>query len=187
MTERLLPYPEPPLRDDAIVLRRWREDDLACVERASADPHIPEGTTVPAVWSPEEGMAYIRRQWERHTSGQGISLAIADAATDEAFGHINAFFRPTPDTVSIGYWLLVDRRGQGLGSRAVRLWSRWLMASAGLHRVEAMVEPFNTASQRVLEKAGFRQEGLLRDVLSFEDRRADAYLYALLPRDLAED
>ena len=184
MADRLLPYPEPSVGDDVVVLRRWREDDLPCVEQASADPDIPQGTTVPSVWSPEEGLAYIHRQWERQASGQGISLAIADARTDEAFGHINAFFRPSPDTVSIGYWLLVDRRGRGLGSRVVRLWSRWLIGSAGLHRIEAMVEPWNVASQRVLEKAGFRQEGLLREVLSFEDRRADALLYALLPQYL---
>lgn len=181
------PYPDPPLSDGTVVLRRWREEDLPCVERASADPEIPQGTTVPAVWSPEEGLAYIHRQWERHTSGQGVSLAVADAVTDEAFGHINAFTRPSPDTVSIGYWLLVDRRGQGLGSRIVRLWSHWLLEVGGVHRVEAMVEPWNTASQRVLEKAGFVREGLLREVLSIQGRRADAFVYGLLPRDLGHD
>ena len=38
-----LAYPEPPLTDGTIVLRRWVEGDLACVEEGSLDPDIPQG------------------------------------------------------------------------------------------------------------------------------------------------
>jgi RimJ/RimL family protein N-acetyltransferase len=40
-------------------------------------------------------------------------------------------------------------------------------------------------SQRVLEKAGFRREGHLRSYLVFDQQRADALMYSLLPSDLA--
>jgi len=55
---------------------------------------------------------------------------------------------------------------------------------ARLARVEAFVEPGNIASQRVLEKVGFRREGHLRSYLVFDARRADAFVYSLLPTDL---
>jgi len=45
--------------------------------------------------------------------------------------------------------------------------------------------PDNIASQRVLEKAGFRREGLLRSYFEFERQRADAPIYSLLPSDLS--
>jgi len=48
-----------------------------------------------------------------------------------------------------------------------------------------LVVPDNIASQRVLEKAGFRREGHLRSYLVFERQRADALVYSLLPSDLS--
>src|SRR5437763_1666850 len=92
--------------------------------------------------------------------------------------------RRQPLSAEIGYWLIERARGRGLGSRAVALVARWAVTEAGLARVEALVEPENIASQRVLEKAGFRREGHLRSYLVFERRRADAYIYSLLPNDL---
>ena len=67
----------------------------------------------------------------------------------------------------------------------VRLLVRWAVREAGLARLEAYVIPDNIASQRVLTKAGFRREQLLRSSLAYEGRRFDALLYSLLPSDLA--
>jgi hypothetical protein len=49
----LLAYPDPPLTDGVVVLRRWAQDDLSCVEEATQDPDIPKGTTVPATFTPK--------------------------------------------------------------------------------------------------------------------------------------
>jgi len=180
----MLAYPDPPLADGTVVLRRWEEADLGCVEEASRDPEIPEGTTVPARFTSREGLAWIERQRGRHENAQGLSLAITAAGSDEALGNINLLFRQQPGTVAIGYWLLDRVRGRGLGSRAVALLSRWAVTDAALERVEALVLPDNLASQRVLEKAGFRREGHLRSYLVFATRRTDALIYSLLPGDL---
>jgi [ribosomal protein S5]-alanine N-acetyltransferase len=181
----VLSYPEPPLTDGVVVLRRWADSDLGCVEEASRDPRIPQGTTVPATFTAAEGLAWIERQWGRADNGEGLSLAIADAGSGEALGAVVLLFRRQPGTVEIGYWLIERARGRRLASRAVVLLARWALTDAGLARVEALVEPDNTASQRVLESAGFRREGLLRSYLVFEERRADALIYSLLPSDLA--
>jgi RimJ/RimL family protein N-acetyltransferase len=182
----VLSDPRPPLADGVVLLRRWAESDLGCVEEASHDPSIPEGTTVPATFTAADGLAWIERQWERAEKGEGLSQAIADAGSGRALGACVLMFRRQPLTVEIGYWLIERARGQGLGSRAVALLSRWAVTDAGLARVEALVEPGNVASQRVLEKAGFRREGHLRSYLVFASRRADALIYSLLPSDLAD-
>ncbi len=167
------------------MLRRWTESDLGCVEEASHDPSIPEGTTVPATFTVADGLAWIERQWGRADKGEGLSQAIADARSGEALGAAVLMFRRQPLTAEIGYWLVERARGRGLGSRAVALLARWAVTDAGLVRVEALVEPENIVSQRVLEKAGFRREGHLRSYLVFDRRRADALIYSLLPSDLA--
>jgi hypothetical protein len=105
-----LPYPEPPLTDGVIVLRRWKRTDLSCVEEASHDTRIPEGTTVPSVFTKREGLAWIERQWGRADNGEGLSLAITDAQSDEAVGAVTMTLRPQEGqqrgTAAIGYWII---------------------------------------------------------------------------------
>ena len=180
----LLAYPDPSLTDGVVVLRRWARDDLGCVEEATQDPDIPKGTTVPATFTPAEGLAWIERQWSRHDEGTGLSQAIADAASNEALG-AGVLMARQPGTVEIGYWLIPRARGRGFASRAVGLLARWAVTEAPLARVEALVVPDNIASQRILEKAGFRREGHLRSYLVFERQRADALIYSLLLSDLS--
>ena len=179
-----LAYPDPPLTDGVVALRRWARDDLGCVEEATQDPDIPKGTTVPAVFTPAEGLAWIERQWSRHDEGTGLSQAITHAVSNEALG-AGVLMARNPGAFELGYWLIPRARGQGFGSRAVGLLARWAVTEAALARVEALVVPDNIASQRVLEKAGFRREGLLRSYLVFERERADALMYSLLPSDLS--
>jgi RimJ/RimL family protein N-acetyltransferase len=144
-------------------------------------------TTVPAVFTAEAGLAWIDRQWSRLETGEGLSLAIADAESGEAVGAIVAILQPDDElrrgTAELGYWVIERARGDHLAARAVALLSRWALEGR-LLRLEALVEPANTASRRVLERAGFHREGYLRSYLAFPTRRSDAVIYSLLPGDL---
>lgn len=179
----MLTYPDPPLHDGVVALRPWSDDDLACVAEASTDPAIPEGTTVPVPYTPAEGRAFVARQHARHRDGQGVSLAVVEVASETARGIVVVLRRPTPGTVAVGYWVVASTRGRGLAGRAVRLAARWAVTQHDVARVEAMVEPTNLASQRVLAGAGFQREGLLRSYVAFATRRADAEVWSLLPGD----
>ncbi|AVT32587.1 MULTISPECIES: GNAT family N-acetyltransferase [unclassified Plantactinospora] len=173
-----LAYPAVDLTDGTVCLRSWREDDLDCVRAAAHDPRIVEATTVPGVFSVDAGQAFIRRQWSRADSGEGVSLAIADAVTGQAIGSAVLMLRPQPGVAGLGYWLIPSARGRGIATRAARLASSWAIDVAGIARVEAWVEPENEASRRVLTAAGFEQEGVLRSFLAFAGRRADAVVFS---------
>ena len=80
---------------------------------------------------------------------------------------------------TLGYWIAADAGGQGHGTRAVRLACRFAFGPARLHRVQPAVVPRNTRSRRVLEKAGFRHEGLAIRYLSIAGRWEDHELYAM--------
>jgi [ribosomal protein S5]-alanine N-acetyltransferase len=77
-----------------------------------------------------------------------------------------------------------DAQGNGLATRAVILLSRWALHTAGMIRVEALLDPDNTASRRVIEQSGFRPEGHLRSYLELEGHPADALAYSLPRSDL---
>ena len=62
----------------------------------------------------------------------------------------------------MGYWLSEEFWGRGIATRAVTAMSDWAFAQYNLTRVFAMAFAHNAASIRVLEKAGFVREGILR-------------------------
>lgn len=180
-----LSYPRSELGDDAVRLRRWRESDLGCIEEAAADPRIPWGTSVPVNYTAAEGLAFIHRQWGRAESGEGVSLAVADAPTDEAIGIGVLMLRPQEGVAGLGYWVIPRARGRGVATRIARLLTTWALTEAGVARVEAWVEPDNAASLRVLEGAGFIREGVLRSFLCYQGRRADAVVLSRIAEDSA--
>jgi RimJ/RimL family protein N-acetyltransferase len=65
-------------------------------------------------------------------------------------------------SAEMGYWLSEELWGRGIATRAATAMSEWAFESYGLTRVFAMAFAHNAASIRVLEKAGFAREGLLR-------------------------
>ena len=173
-----LDYPEPPLGDDVVRLRPWRKDDLPAVVEASRDPYIPKVTTVPAPYAKGAGERWIERQHRRQTSGVGLALAIADASDDVAVGAVLVIHRGE-GLYGLGYWLVRAARGRGFASRAVALLAPWALAQPGVSRLEALVEPWNEASCRVVERAGFTRDRLLPGEISVAGRQADVIRYVL--------
>lgn len=79
-----------------------------------------------------------------------------------------------------GYWLGEPYWGRGIMSAAARAASRYALDHFGLARLEAPVFAWNPASMRVLEKAGFVREGLLRNSVFKDGQLIDQVLYALV-------
>lgn len=83
----------------------------------------------------------------------------------------------------IGYWVGEPFAGKGLMQEGLRLVIGHAFDALRLHRIEAACIPDNARSIRVLEKAGFRREGLLRSYLRINGVWQDHYLYALIATD----
>ena len=83
----------------------------------------------------------------------------------------------------LGYWVDEDAGGRGVATEAVRQTVAFAFGEGGLHRVQAAVMPRNAASIRVLEKAGFREEGLARQYLRVAGAWEDHKLYAVTKED----
>lgn len=176
-----LPYPAEPLSDERFVLRPWRESDLGCIREASSDPQIPRGTTVPTVFSSNEGIAFIHRQWSRANDGAGVSQAIVDGDSGQAIGLIIVSMRPQRHVAGLGYWVIPSKRARGAATAAVRLITPWSFDALDLQRLEAWVALENEVSQRVLVNAGYLQEGHLRNFLSVNGRASDALVFSAIP------
>jgi RimJ/RimL family protein N-acetyltransferase len=83
----------------------------------------------------------------------------------------------------VGYALATAQQGRGLMTRALGMLVADLFTQTGLERIEARCAIDNAASKRVLEKAGFRHEGVLRSYFRLHGHRVDNHLYAILKED----
>ncbi len=98
----------------------------------------------------------------------------------KAVGKINiSLFDPYNKTqAKIGYWIGKDYRGKGIVTKAIKLAVPYWMKKYKLKRVEARARTYNKASARVLEKAGFKLEGILRKNIYKDGKWYDDFLYA---------
>ena len=83
-----------------------------------------------------------------------------------------------------GYWVDESIAGQGIMPLALAAACDHAFIGLGLHRVEVNIRPENTASLRVIEKLGFRDEGLRRRFLHIDGEWRDHRSFALTTEDL---
>ena len=88
--------------------------------------------------------------------------------------------------LEIGYSLLPNERGKGYCSEAIKIMADYLFLSKDTGRIQAQTDPRNIASQKVLEKAGFKNEGTLRKSFFMRGEWRDAYIYSILREEWKE-
>lgn len=93
--------------------------------------------------------------------------------------------RGVSQTVTLGYWMGEPFAGHGYMSRAVRAAASYAFANLRFHRIEAACLPHNDPSIRLLERNGFRHEGLARAYLRINGVWQDHLLFARLDSDPA--
>ena len=84
----------------------------------------------------------------------------------------------------IGYWVIPEIAGNGVTPTAVALTTDYLFTAIGLHRVEIDIRPENLASLRVVEKLGFRYEGLKERYIHINGGWRDHYIFALTAEEV---
>jgi ribosomal-protein-alanine N-acetyltransferase len=183
---RPLRLPDPPLRDELVLLRGWREDDVPRLVRACRDPEIARWTRVPSPYTETQAWAWVADQARRLSSGEELDLAVVDAASGALVGAVGLMrFLWEYRRAEIGYWAAKEARRRSVASRAVRLLSGWALAELGIERIELLAQPDNVASQGVAERCGFTREGLLRSYHEIKGRRVNVIMFSLLRTDAA--
>jgi len=82
--------------------------------------------------------------------------------------------------LEIGYGLVPGERGKGYGTEAVAIMVDYLFLSKEVGRIQAQTDDRNVASQKVLEKVGFRKEGTLRKSFFARGEWRNSCMYSIL-------
>lgn len=160
---RLLPdLPGGQLTDGVVRLRPLRasdHDDFVALCRLPEVLDVGVGDTAQMERKPLRAESL----W---LAGEVAECVIEDAATGAFAGHIGLYYQRGP---MLGYALRPEFRGRGFATRAVELISAWAFAHLGIVRLIAGTHLSNEASQRVLERAGFVREAVLKRALPRRD------------------
>lgn len=118
--------------------------------------------------------------------GQGYAFFVFRKTDNALLGGLNLreIRRGVAQTGALGYWIGARYARHGYTLDAVRQIGRFAFDRLALHRVEAACLPENDPSRRLLERAGFIQEGYARGYLKIDGRWRDHLLFARVnPRD----
>jgi RimJ/RimL family protein N-acetyltransferase len=176
----VLSVPENGIIARGLHLRLPSSDDIDAWLPAFQDPEIQEPANLPS-FGREQLLASLDYLPAAAASGRLMPLVAADAATREVVGgailhHLDV----EREIVEIGYFVLPHARRRGIATRIARMLADHAF-SLGIERVAAYVNVGNIASERVLERAGFTREGVVRSMPKPDRRRVDKTLFSLLP------
>jgi len=103
-------------------------------------------------------------------------------------GWICHFYMLHPSTklLEIGYALVSSERGKGYCTEAARIMVDYLFLLKDTTRIQAFTPTGNVASQKVLEKAGFKKEATICKFGFLRGKHIDAYLYSILREEWKE-
>jgi [ribosomal protein S5]-alanine N-acetyltransferase len=188
----MLAFPDPPptLADPTVALRLAAERDIP--ETLIAHQDDPRLAQALGLTRPPSGAELGRRaeaSAAERAAGRELWLTVVAArGPDECIGQIDVHdVEPNDSRAALTIWVAPAHRGRGVGSAALALAGRWLLADVGLHRVQILADASDPAIHAAAVKAGFRPEGVLRGYRPGAGKtgfRTDAEVLALVAADL---
>ncbi len=177
----------PTLRDGPVTIRAIRLRDARALEQElisnrawlrtweATNPHGPIGF---------DSRASIRSLLANWRSGFGVPFAIEYEGEFAGQLNVSGLSYGSLSSASIGYWVAERFAGRNITPTAVALATDHCLFSIGLHRMEICIRPENAPSLRVVEKLGFRYEGLRRRFIHINGDWRDHFCFALTAEEL---
>jgi [ribosomal protein S5]-alanine N-acetyltransferase len=159
------------LKGRLVNLDLVEKDDLPLIKKWSNDEEFV-GAFEPF---DQVSLAELEKQHESRGEGQWYFIQKKNGTKVGYIAHFKS-----KDCVGIGYMLLKKERRKGYGSEAVQMIVDYLFLHKSIVRIQAETHPDNKASRRVLEKAGFKFEGLIRKSFFSRGVYRDTAMYSIL-------
>uniref|UniRef100_UPI0006D015F9 GNAT family N-acetyltransferase n=1 Tax=Clostridium sp. NkU-1 TaxID=1095009 RepID=UPI0006D015F9 len=165
-------------------IREWQIEDAENLALAINNKKIQDNLRdgLPYPYTVEDAKEYITSLL---SANKDVIYAFAITVDDKAIGSIGVFrcnnihFR----SAEMGYYIAESYWGKGIGTSAVKQTCRYIFENTDILRIFAEPFAFNTASCRILEKAGFQCEGILRKNAIKNEVILDMKMYALIKED----
>jgi len=172
----------PTLQYGLVTLRPSEEKDIDAIFSACQDSLIPAFTTVPANYTMDHAIDFVRSDPFSFAERRELRFVIEYGnGTDLAFAGVVSLhtINIKNHTAEIGYWIEKSMRGKGIGTIAAKMITDYGLRTLGFRRIDGLADVDNSASQKLLMSAGFEKEGILRNKVTRDDgRQIDMALFA---------
>lgn len=174
-----------PFHTARLLVRAFAAADVPSFARYRNDPDVARYQDWPLPYAEEAAQRLVDSQVgiDGPVAGEWVQLALELAG--ELVGDLAVGLDEHGAVATIGYTLRPGHQGRGLAREAVAALIDRLFERYGIHRVQASVDPANTASIRLLEALGFAHEGLSRRAVLVRGEWADDDRWALLADEWA--
>jgi [ribosomal protein S5]-alanine N-acetyltransferase len=172
------------LETERLLLRRLENADVKEVFALRSNPSTMKFIPRPLVKNDEEALEHIAMINAKIDSNEGINWAITLKGNPKLIGIIGHYrIQPQNYRAEIGYMILSEYHGQGIVAEAIKEVVRYGFEEINLHSIEAIIDPHNHASERVLQKNGFVKEAHILENEFFDGKFIDTVIYSLLKRN----
>ena len=156
------------LETERLILRPFRNDDLELIQSLYCDGQLLKYTPFDAMSKPqaESHLEQIIRDWGQPPRFNH-EMAVILKCSETRIGRAHIEIDQETDTGMIGSFLLPEYWGQGYATEIARALIDCCFDEFHLHRANALCNPKNTASWKVLEKCGMRRDAYLREKVRY--------------------
>jgi RimJ/RimL family protein N-acetyltransferase len=165
-----------------VTLRPSAETDIDAIFNACQDPLIPAFTTIPANYTLDHAIDFVRSDPFSFAERRELRFVIDYGnGNDVKFAGVISLhtINIKNHTAEIGYWMEKSMRGKGIGTIAAKMITDYGLRSLGFRRIDGLADVDNLASQKLLTSAGYQKEGILRNKVTRDDgRQIDMALFA---------
>lgn len=169
------------LHSPRLDLRPMGAEDAGAWFGIMADPQVMRFWNHAPWRTLDEAHTALLADREDFAQGHLLKLGIYRRNSGELIGMCQCYhFDRDSRRGEIGYCLASGAQGQGFMGEALEHFIQYLSGTLNLRRLEAEIDPRNTASARILERLGFVLEGTLRERWCVAGELSDSGLYGLL-------
>lgn len=177
-------HPFQNLQTERLLLRRLTNNDVEEVFALRSNPEIMKYIPRPLLKTKDEALAHIAMMEEKIENNIGINWGITIEGSDKIIGIIGLYqIQPENHRAEIGYMSLPEYNGKGYISEAIKAVIEYGFEEMSLHSIEAVIDPDNIASEKVLQKNGFVKEAHILENELWEGKFWDTVIYSLLRRN----
>lgn len=174
--------PFPILKTQRLLLRQVNANDADTLWSLRSNDEVMRYIPRPYLKSREDALELIAMFDDKIENGIGINWGITFLDNPEKIIGIIGHYRMKPEhyRAEVGYMIFPEYNGKGIVSEALQVVVEYGFKEMKLHSIEAILDPENKGSEKVLLKNGFVKEGHFIESEYYEGRFLDSVIYSKL-------
>jgi ribosomal-protein-alanine N-acetyltransferase len=177
-------HPFKNLETERLILRRVSEKDIPEIFALRSNPQLMKYIPRPLLKTLDDAKEHFKMIDDKIEANVGINWAMTIKGNDKMIGLIGHYrIQPENHRCEICYMLLPEYENNGYITEAIKAVLNYGFDDLEMHSIDAVIDPENKGSEKVLQKNGFVKEAHILENELFEGKFWDTVIYSILARN----